>query len=134
MIEGAKADRRPVGGEAVKSPSVHKRKPSPQELAHSSIDLSEPRNLLRFCTFVTIGAVASSLVIGACWVRLDYLLASLAIAGAISLIFWMVSLLAVTSILIPNIAIWLFRHVVRRLPANLGAGGGVADEWLDGPF
>jgi hypothetical protein len=129
----AKADRRQVGGEAVKSHPFRKMKPSPQELAHSSIDLSEPRNLLRFCTFVTIGAVASSLVIGACWVRLDYLLASLAIAGAISLIFWVVSLFALTLILLPNMAIWLFRGVVRRLSSNPGDGGGVADEWLDGP-
>jgi hypothetical protein len=117
----------------VKSHPFRTMKPSPREPAHSSIDLSEPRNLIRLCTFVTVGSVASSLVIGVCRGGLDSILVSLAIAGAISLIFWMMSLFAASLILIPNIAIWLFRRVVRNMSSNPGAGGGVTDEWLDGP-
>lgn len=100
---------------------------------HASLDLSEPRNLLRFCTFVTIGSFASSLVIGACWGRLDFILVSLSIAGVISLIFWVISLLAVTLILIPTIALGLFRRLARRPSANRRVRGGLTDEWLDGP-
>jgi hypothetical protein len=101
--------------------------------SHAVVDLSEPRDLIRFCTLVTIGALVSSLVIGACWGRLDYILASLAIAGVISLIFWAITLLAVTLISIPDITLRLCRRLARGLSANRGAGGGVADEWLDGP-
>ena len=117
----------------MKSRSVTTLKYSPAAEVDTAVYLSEPRNLIRLCTFVTMGSVASSLVMGVCRGGLDSILVSLAIAGAISLIFWMMSFFALTLILIPNIAIWLFRRVVRRLPANSGAGGGVADEWLDGP-
>jgi hypothetical protein len=108
-------------------------KSSPGAKVAAAVDLSEAWNLARLATFVTVGSVAASLVIGVCRGGLDSILVSLAIAGAISLIFWMMSLLAVSLILIPDMAIWLFRRVVRSLSSNPGAGGGVADEWLDGP-
>jgi hypothetical protein len=129
---GAMAARRTVGGDAVKSrPDTALNYPPGAKVA--AVDLSEAWNLVRLATFVTVGSVAASLVIGVCRGGLDSILVSLAIAGAISLIFWMMSLIALTLILIPNIAIWLFRGVVRRLASNPGDGGGVADEWLDGP-
>ena len=117
----------------MKSHSITPMKDSLKGQIQASLDLSEPTNLLRFCTFVTIGAIASSLVIGACWGRLDFILVSLSIAGVISLIFWVISLLAVTLILTPKIALGLFRRLARKSSANRRTGGGVTDKWLDGP-
>jgi hypothetical protein len=116
---------------AVKSRRLTTRKPPPKGETHA-VDLSEPRNLLRFCTFVTLGAVASALVIGACRGGLDSILVSLALAGAISLLFWTMTLFVVTCILIPEVAIFVFRRASRRSYRNPTVGG-VADEWLDGP-
>jgi hypothetical protein len=45
----------------------------------------------------------------------------------------MATLLAVTLISIPEVALWSFRRVARWTSRQPKVGGGVADEWLDGP-
>jgi hypothetical protein len=62
-LDGAFDREKGVG--LVKSHPTKIMKPTWQR-ANAVVDLGEPGNLIRFCTFVTIGAVASSVVIGAC--------------------------------------------------------------------
>jgi hypothetical protein len=123
---------REAGRDVVKPHPNTTRKPPPKGQAHA-VDLSEPWNLIRLCTFVTLGSVASSLVIGAWRGGLDSILVSLAIAGVISLTYWVMTLFFVTLIVIPGIALRLFRRVCRGSHRSPEVRGGVADGWLDGP-
>lgn len=114
-----------------KTPKAHL-----EERDHT-FDFTEVRGLLRFATFVTIGIVASSLVIGACrgaWRgELDSIRVSLMIAGCLLLISWMVTLFFVALVTIPEVVLRSFRRVVRWASRRSNVGGGVADAWLDGP-
>ena len=96
-------------------------------------DLSEPWNLVRFATLVTLGTMASSLAIGAGQGTLDGIVTALTIAGLISLAFWGVTLFAVWCLMIPALAGRIWRGVARRPPRRPAVRGGLADEWLDGP-
>ena len=120
----------------MKSQSSTSRKAPPNEPDHA-LDLSEAGDLLRSATFVTLGVIASSLVIGAgrgAWRgELDSLRDSLAIAGFLLLICWMVILFAVTLISMPEVALWSYRRVAHWASRKPTVGGGVGDEWLDWP-
>jgi hypothetical protein len=64
---------------------------------------------------------------------LDNILAALAIAGAFSLIWWVMTLLPLVGML-PLWIIWrLFRFITQRSRRDQMIGGGLTDEWLDGP-
>ena len=120
----------------MKSQSSTSPKAASNEPDHAR-DLSKARDQLRFATLLTLGVVAGSLVIGAgreAWRgELDSLRDALAIAGFLLLVSWMATLLAVTLISIPEVALWSFRRVARWTSRQPQVGGGVADEWLDGP-
>jgi hypothetical protein len=124
---------RNAGGNVVNPSLAPPLKPPSKGHAHAAVDLSGPRDLLRLCTFVTLGAVGSSVVIGACRGGLDNILVALLIAGAISLISWSITLLAVVLILIPEILRLTYRRLAGGSPHRPGSLGGLADEWLDGP-
>jgi hypothetical protein len=117
-------------------------KPSiPQKVASlerdPALDLSEVRGLLRSAALVTIGVLACALAIGACrgaWRgELDSFRDSLMIAGCLLLISWMMTLFIVAAVSIPEIIFWSYRRVVLWSYRKPNVGGGVADEWLDGP-
>ena len=98
-----------------------------------ALDLSEARDLLRCLSFVTLGVLVSSLVIGACQGDFLSIRDSLMIAGCILLICWMATLFVVTLISIPEVVLWSCRRIARRASRRPNAGDGVADDWLDGP-
>jgi len=113
----------------VKVHSAGPPKPPSKGQAHA-VDLSEPRNLLRLGTFVILGSLAASIMIGACRGSLDAILCAMCIAGAISLIFWLVILPVATLMLISEALRLVWRRRTQQSPEERP---GVADEWLDGP-
>ena len=116
----------------MKFQSSTSRKAALRERDHA-LDLSEARDLLRSVTFVTLGVLASSLVIGACQGDFLSIRDSLTVAGCILLICWMATLFVVSLISIPEVVIWSCRRIARGTSRKPMIGGGVADDWLDGP-
>lgn len=123
---------RPVGGDALKSPRSTSCKAASKGRGHAP-DLSEVRDLLRYATLVTLGVLASSLVIGACRGEPHSIRDCLTIAGWLLLLGWMGTFLVVAVVTSVRITPWIFRRVRRSTSHGLKVGGGVADEWLDGP-
>jgi hypothetical protein len=107
-------------------------KAASEERDHA-LDLSEARDLLRAVTFVTLGVLASAVAIGACQGSFLSIWDSLTVAGCILLICWLATLLVVTMIWIPEVVLWSYRRIARWAFRKPMAGGGVRDEWLDGP-
>jgi hypothetical protein len=81
---------------------------------------------------VTLGVIATSLVIGACRGEPHSIRDCLTIAGWLLLLGWMGTLLVVAAVSFAVIVRWLFRRVARST-SHKSKVGGVADEWLGGP-
>jgi hypothetical protein len=120
----------------VKSPPTASTKPPSNGGLGAAMDPPEWGGLLCFSTLVTIGAVVAAVVVGACWGGLASILVALAIAGAICLIGWLVTLVFVVPLAFFD---WLGRSTDRSIrpkmtPKRSVIRGGVADDWLDGPI
>ena len=102
---GEEPVHRTVGEDALKSPPSKPQKAASVGGDHA-LDLSEVRGLLRCAILVSIGVVACSLVIGACWGawrgELGSIRDSLMIAGFLLLISWIATLLIVAAVSIPE--------------------------------
>ncbi len=82
---------------------------------------------------MTIGVVATSLVIGAYQAEPESIRDCLMIAGWLLMLAWMGTLLVVAMVSFAEITPWIFRRAARWASRRPKVGGGVPDEWLDGP-
>lgn len=85
-----------------------------------------------FCSILVLASVPTSAVIGAFMGGADEILVALAISAAFILLFGSIALAFVAMGSIADFLRGLLRRVGRRSPRG-PQGGGVADEWLDGP-
>jgi membrane protein implicated in regulation of membrane protease activity len=77
--------------------------------------------------------VATSLVIGANDTQPEAIQDCLIIAGWLLMLVWAGTLLVVAVNSFAIITLWIFRRVRRATTHKTKVGGGVADDWLDGP-
>lgn len=77
--------------------------------------------------------VAISLVIGANEAEPESIQDCLIIAGWLLMLVWAGTLLVVAVNSLAIITLWIFRRVRPATAHKTKVGGGVADEWLDGP-
>ena len=92
----------------------------------------EPGYILRLAALVTLGSVASGVVIGTGLGTLDAILTGVTLALVISLLFWLGALVVSACVLLGRLADRVIRSPDREVPQGSG-GGGVRDSWLDGP-
>jgi hypothetical protein len=96
-------------------------------------DLSEVRYHLRNAIVVSLLVVATSLVIGANEAKPESIQDCLIIAGWLLMLVWAGTVLVVAVALLAGIMSWIFRRAGRATIHKSQVGGGVADDWLDGP-
>jgi hypothetical protein len=101
---------------------------------HKSSELSDVKSLFLLAFFVTMGSLTSAIVIGMFGGGFDNILAALAIAEVISLIWWSMTLLPFVLVTQFWIIYLLFRLITERSSRDPKIGVGLADEWLDGPY
>jgi len=82
---------------------------------------------------VSLVVVATSLVVGANEAKPESIRDCLIIAGWLLMLVWAGTLLVVAVNSLAIITLWIFHRVRRTTIHKAKAGGGVADDWLDGP-
>ena len=102
-----------------------------------SVCATEPRNIIRFASLFTLGIVVLCLGLGGLFGvrtgRPEHLTIAATICVMLTVVCWAVTLLVAALVVMARSIPDHWHRVSRKPPRIPGEGGGVRDEWLDGP-